>query len=159
MSDDDDMIRRRKSYIKEEKLRAIAYVIIIWKDKNEIENLISKRLAAKNLEIIIVILRQWIKIKFETEKLQTKARKNRRNNKTCQKLERKTRLIKLLKQKRLINRRILKACFFRQAKQLYRRFILIEWFRKVKNLLNFSNLNSSSNDFETLKNELKFSCE
>jgi hypothetical protein len=57
-----DEVKRPKSYTREQKLRAINYATTTWNtQKNGSLKLISKYEAAKNLEIIIAMLRTWLK--------------------------------------------------------------------------------------------------
>ena len=57
-NEEDEKIRRRIFYIKEQKLDAISYVFTIWKiQKNESYKFINKHAAVKNLGITLAMLR------------------------------------------------------------------------------------------------------
>ena len=117
---DEKAVRRRKFYIKKHKLRAVIYSTTTWKKKkNETMNLISKYIAAKNLEIITAMLRKWIKSKSDIETMHNETRKNRIANNICQKPAMKARVIELFKQKREAKRRIFRQWFICQAKRIY----------------------------------------
>ena len=71
-------MRRRISYIKKQKLKIINYVIITWKiQKNDTFQFINKRAAAKNLNIIFVMFRHWLKNSSEIEQFTKKFEKSK----------------------------------------------------------------------------------
>ena len=130
-------------------MRAIADTITIWNDKNEMMTLISKRLVAKNLEIITTIIRQWINIKTEIEVMHIEVWKHRTNNQKCQKLMIKKRLMKLLKQKRKTERRISRDWFIRQTKKLYDEIYPYRVIQKIEKRTEFIDFKFS---FEWIRN-------
>jgi hypothetical protein len=112
--------RRRISYIREQKLRAISYATITWiKQKDEFMRLISKYAAAKILDITSVMLRIWLKTQHEIESSSSETRKNRATNILCQESELKARLTAEFNQVRKSDRKIIKRWFVRHAKDIY----------------------------------------
>ena len=79
--EDSEAPRRRISYTKEQKLRAISYATTTWRtQKDGSSQLISKHAAAKDLGITTAMLRQWMKASSEIESSANGTRKNRSNN-------------------------------------------------------------------------------
>lgn len=76
-----EVIRRRISYTKEQKLRAISYATTTWRtQKDGSSKLISKHAAAKDLGITSAMLRQWMKASSKIENSANGTRKNRSSN-------------------------------------------------------------------------------
>ena len=79
--EENEVTRRRTSYTKEQKLRAIRYATTTWRtQKDGSSQLISKHAAAKELGITTAMLRQWMKASSEIESSADGTRKNRIGN-------------------------------------------------------------------------------
>ena len=117
--DDEDEMRRRISYTREQKLAAISYAETTRKQqKNGGLKLISKYAAAANLGITTAMLRQWIKTKMHIETL-SKGRRKESGGDPCQEPELEKSLLELFKEARLAGRKINKRWFIRQGRKLY----------------------------------------
>ena len=109
-SDDDEVIKRRISYTREQKLGAISYATTIWKiQSDETFKLISKRAATSDFEINRSMLQQWLANKSDIEITTKGTRKHRFQNIVCQEPEMEERLLKLFiearnNKKKTINR-------------------------------------------------------
>lgn len=117
---DDDIIRRRKSYSREQKLAAISYATTTWKtQKDGSLKLISKYEASKNLGITTAMLRTWMRSTSVIEDMSTGVRKHRSLNVACQEPEMERQLIESFKERRSAGMKIDKRWFIRQAKHIY----------------------------------------
>lgn len=118
--DENNAVRRRISYTREQKLGAISYATNTWKiRKNESSQLISKRAAANHLGITRSMLRKWIANKSEIENTTKGTRKNRSNNIACQESEMENRLTELFIEARNSGRKVTNRWFARHARNIY----------------------------------------
>lgn len=117
--DDENEVRRRISYTREQKLVAIDYATTTWKQgKDGNPKLISKYAAAANLGITTAMLRNWIQMKARIESLPKGTRKESGGG-PCQEPELEKRLLELFKEARLAGRKTNKPWFVREGKRLY----------------------------------------
>jgi hypothetical protein len=117
--DDENEVRRRISYTREQKLVAISYATTTWKQgKDGNPKLISKYAAAANLGITTAMLRKWIQTKARIESL-PKGKRKESGGGPCQEPELEERLLQLFKESRLAGRKTNKPWFVREGKRLY----------------------------------------
>ena len=118
--EDEEDMRRRNSYTKEQKLGAISYATTTWKiQKDSTPKLISKHAAAKDLGITSAMLRHWLKHSSEIENTTKGTRKIKLTNTGCQEPEMENRLVEIFEQARNAGRKITNRWFIRHAKALY----------------------------------------
>lgn len=118
---DEDAVRRRISYTKEQKLAAIRYAKTTMKSQPDGRaQPITKYAASSNLGISTKMLRDWINKEHEIAGLHSGARKNRGHvENLCQEPELETRLYELFKDARKSGQEVSKGWFLRHGKQIY----------------------------------------
>lgn len=118
---DEDAVRRRISYTKEQKLAAVRYAKTTLKTQPDGSTKpITKYAASSDLGISTKMLRDWINKEHEIAGLTTGARKNRSQvENVCQEPVMEARLLELFKDARKSGEKVNKAWFLRHGKHIY----------------------------------------
>lgn len=155
INSDVEIVQKKKSYTKEQKLVVINYVITIWKlQNNDFFIFIIKYEVVKSFGIFFIMFRKWMKSNSNFEKMNTKIKKNKFFNINCQESKLEKQLIKLFKTKKKIEMKIDKRWFIRQTKHMYEEMYFHKMIKSIDRSDEFINFKFSVEWFNNFRNRI-----